>query len=348
MSESDNDPWTVEALTKAPAVDDPKLVIDVVEGVEPLDDQFGAASPKTVPDALYQPLFGPVDPSEAEIEAAGGDPKHVPPMQTYAILDAAKLVNLQVILDTSGLEHRCLFKGEAYDELKDVAPYIVRLEEGNDFTRHLFTVGKAPWCMWDIEPGIYVRSRGTLDDMWRHFRKFTRVQDEAGKWYYFRFWDGVFWTAVIEYPKLQKDTLFIALKNKIKSLIFNHDHTKQMYAIHPVKQVCKEPSRATLNKNMIFALNLVVNSRRENLDIDYILENSQSDLLDRNEIAQLREWLIKQGFKETKQLREALLIICQNSLFYEDGKRNNLYQMLADQSRGAGVRLWFLKNRDWN
>ncbi|MFV0644700.1 MAG: hypothetical protein ACK5NN_09415, partial [Sphingomonadaceae bacterium] len=40
------------------------------------------------------------------------------------------------------------------------------------------------------EPGIYVRSRGSLDDMWKHFRKFTRVQDESGKWAYLNFWHG--------------------------------------------------------------------------------------------------------------------------------------------------------------
>ncbi|RCW77962.1 hypothetical protein, partial [Paracoccus lutimaris] len=39
-------------------------------------------------------------------------------------------------------------------------------------------------------PGIYVRAHGTLDDMWRHFRKFTRVQDESGKWFFFAFWSS--------------------------------------------------------------------------------------------------------------------------------------------------------------
>lgn len=34
-----------------------------------------------------------------------------------------------------------------------------------------------------------MRSAGSLDDMWKHFRKFTRVHDETGKWYYFRFWE---------------------------------------------------------------------------------------------------------------------------------------------------------------
>jgi hypothetical protein len=43
--------------------------------------------------------------------------------------------------------------------------------------------------LWHKEPGIYVRSRADFEDLWKHFRKFTRVQDESGKWYYFRFWE---------------------------------------------------------------------------------------------------------------------------------------------------------------
>ncbi|MEP3892387.1 MAG: DUF4123 domain-containing protein [Litorimonas sp.] len=142
--------------------------------MKPLDEQFGVAVLKTVPDALYEPLFGQPDDT---------------PLHTYAILDAAKFPNLPELLEVSGLVHRCLFKGDAFDELKDVAPWIVQLEDGNAFTRNLFTQTDAPWHLWDAEAGIYVRSGGTLDDMWKHFRKFTRVQDEQGKWFYFRFWE---------------------------------------------------------------------------------------------------------------------------------------------------------------
>jgi len=167
------------------------LHIEEIEGVEPLDSQFGVHPPKTVPDALYQPLFGQPDPTPAEV-AQYGSAEKVPPLSTYAILDAAKVVNFIEMLEASELEHRCLFKGKAAEEMRDVAPYVVRLQEGVDFTRNLFSHDpeqEVPWFMWDREPGIYVRSRGSLEEMWRHFRKFTKVQDEDGKWFYFRFWE---------------------------------------------------------------------------------------------------------------------------------------------------------------
>ena len=188
-----DDPWTLLPCGVAafqPEPERPVLQVDTIEGVEPLDTQIGVFPKKIVSDALHDALFGQQEPTAAEIEAAGGDPAAVPPMQTYAILDAAKLTNLPELLERSGLEHRCLFKDDAYDELKNVAPWIVRLEEDNAFTRHLFTRSEANWHLWDKAAGIYVRSRGSLDVMWRHLRKFTRVQDEDGQWFYGRFWES--------------------------------------------------------------------------------------------------------------------------------------------------------------
>lgn len=187
---SDDDPWQNLTNEVDGEFHDERdaLRIETIEGVGPLDDQFGVHPPKTVPDALREVLFGQSEPSEAEIDRYSSA-ETVPPMQTYSILDAAKVFGMPEMLGASGLEHRCLFKGDAYDDMKDVAPWIVRLEDGNDFTQKLFTEGKPPWLMWDKEPGVYIRSRATLDTLWKHFRKFTRVQDENGKWFYMRFWE---------------------------------------------------------------------------------------------------------------------------------------------------------------
>lgn len=152
----------------------------------PLDTQFGVDPKKNVPDALQAALFG--QPELAGV--AADDPAKVPPLRTYAILDAAKVQGLPEMLEASGLEHRCLFKGEALDELGDVAPWIVQLDEESSFTRNLFTEGTAPWQMWDKQPGIYIRSHAMLDELWRHFRKFTRIQNEEGKWHFLAFWSN--------------------------------------------------------------------------------------------------------------------------------------------------------------
>ena len=88
------------------------LKIETLEGIEPLDGQFGVYPRKTVPDKLYEPLFGQPEPTEEEIEHYGGK-ENVPPMKLYAILDAAKVKvpGLRTMLRTSGLDFACLFTG---------------------------------------------------------------------------------------------------------------------------------------------------------------------------------------------------------------------------------------------
>lgn len=188
-----DNPWTLRPGMSGKAHSEPEapaLRIEIIEGVEPLDAQLGVFPKRTVPDTLYDALFGQPDPSPAEVEAAGGDASAVLSMQTFAILDAAKIMGLPELLEDSGLEHRCVFKGDAFDELKDVAPWVVQLEKDNSFTRNLFTRSDANWHLWDIEPGIYVRSRATLDDLWRHFRKFTYVRDRFERMHYLCFWQA--------------------------------------------------------------------------------------------------------------------------------------------------------------
>ncbi|WP_208349237.1 DUF4123 domain-containing protein [Pseudaestuariivita rosea] len=154
------------------------LEIQTFDNVPPLDDQFGVDPKTTAPDALYDSLFG-----QAEDQ---------PPRQTYALLDAAKITMLPDMLEQSDLHYRCLFKGKAFDDLKTAAPWIVKLEDGNSFTRNLFTYdadNPAPWYLWDKNPGIYIRSTASLDDLWAHFRKFTKTHDGRDKWYYLRLYD---------------------------------------------------------------------------------------------------------------------------------------------------------------
>ncbi|MEP3348011.1 MAG: DUF4123 domain-containing protein [Litoreibacter sp.] len=146
--------------------------------VTPLGDQFGQDNKAYVPEALKEPLFGQLD-ATAE----------TPPSYTYAILDAAKVAGLAELLATSGLEHRCFYKGDTFDQLGDVAPWIVRLKEENKLTQNLFTQGDAPWHLWGNEAGIYLRSTQSLEALWQHFRKFTKVQNSAGASVYFRFWE---------------------------------------------------------------------------------------------------------------------------------------------------------------
>jgi len=133
----DSDYWTNTAGASgascgAAPMSAPLLDIEHTPNVAPLDRQMGVMPPLTVPAELHDSLFG---------EGARG-------AQIYAILDGAKLEGLRELLEASKLDYACLFQGDAAIELGDVAPYIVRLEDGNRFTRRLFTTGTAPWQVW--------------------------------------------------------------------------------------------------------------------------------------------------------------------------------------------------------
>ncbi len=143
----------------------------------PLDPQFGIFPKKNVPDTLTHLLF------DAPLQSTA------PVVHTYAVLDAAKVDHLPLMLETSGLEHRCLFTGAAEDKLGTVAPWIVRLDPTHILTRNLLTRGDLAWHLWDKMPGMFVRSTSDLGSLWAHFRKFTRVRDTDGNWLYLRFWD---------------------------------------------------------------------------------------------------------------------------------------------------------------
>ncbi len=209
-----------EGKTEASAKgqDENYLIIEEIENVEPLDAQFGVYPKLTVPASLQEAMFGQPEPTESE-RAHFGD--NVPPMGTFAILDAAKMPYLLTgNLENSGLEHQSLFQGDAQEELGDYAPYIVRLEDSNDFTRKLFTTEEV-MGLYEKELGIFLRSRATLPELRKHFRKFTRVQDEQGKWYYFRFWEGRVMRSYFvscRLPKNDPQRFFVAGNHGIKQL----------------------------------------------------------------------------------------------------------------------------------
>ncbi|RCK52474.1 hypothetical protein TH25_05360 [Thalassospira profundimaris] len=97
------------------------LEIEEITGIAPLDAQFGVHPRKTVPDALFEPLFGDITPNDVEI-AFYGNAENVPPLKTYAVMDAAKLTGGFSEIENCDMPWRCMFKGKAAIELADVAP----------------------------------------------------------------------------------------------------------------------------------------------------------------------------------------------------------------------------------
>lgn len=109
--------------------------------------------------------------------------------QTFAILDAAKVFGLREQLEAHSLEHKCLFTGDAADDLGDVAPWLVAFSSNQTLMRDLLTDGESPNALWGKSPGIFLRSDASFEDLWRHLRRFVKLRAADGKWFLFRFWD---------------------------------------------------------------------------------------------------------------------------------------------------------------
>ncbi len=149
-----------------PIADRPRAI--VLSGIVPLDAQIGVFPRKTVPDGLSEHLFahGPV---------------------VYAVLDGAKIDALPEILGASGLQHRCLFTGQAAEDHGDAAPWLVELHPEAALLRQLCTRSEARSHHWGAEP-LFLRSDAGFDALSRHLRKFTQLRDTGGRWTFFRFW----------------------------------------------------------------------------------------------------------------------------------------------------------------
>ncbi len=223
MTQDYDDPW-LDLTGGNPSTfpDAPYLAAELIGTVMPLQAGFGMDTRKAVPDELQGAIFGPVPADSSNA------------MPTYAILDAAKVVNLPERLDTSGLAHRCLFQGDAYDDLKDVAPWIVRLEDGHSFTRAIFTAGENPRYLWDRRPGIFLRSRADLATLWKHFRHFTMLQSKV----MLRFYDPAVTYTIMDYLTPRKADcacwFMIAGGATVDEIIAPHRKPDVFYRYRPV------------------------------------------------------------------------------------------------------------------
>lgn len=140
---------------------------------EVLDDR--ASTDDWIPTTLRTLLF----PDEAE------------PIRTYLLVDPTLRTSVVGLfdLDVSDVPVACLFNGDAAEEQKEVAPYLADLTLTGDviprFHRDFFAKH------WGQGTGVLLTSSASLDQLKRHFRKFTRLRRERdGRWFLFRFWDA--------------------------------------------------------------------------------------------------------------------------------------------------------------
>ena len=108
-----------------------------------------------------------------------------PDTNVVAVLDGASVANLFEMLDRHRPEHCCLFSGDLAPDHAMTAPYLVRLEREDEFTRWIIAEG------WGSHWGIFAAVGAAADfrRVRKHFRTFLMVRSHQGKPLYFRFYD---------------------------------------------------------------------------------------------------------------------------------------------------------------
>ncbi|MBT0958969.1 DUF4123 domain-containing protein [Alphaproteobacteria bacterium KMM 3653] len=316
----------------------PELPVQIIEGVEHLDAQFGVQEPQNVPTALRDALFG----RPKQIEG------HSPlPLKTYAILDAAKVMGLPETLEASGLEHACLFKGKAAGELRDVAPYLVRLEESHSFTRNLFTKGPSVWHMWDRQPGIYLRSTEDFQKTWKHFRKFIKAQDYTGRWLYLRFWEPSTFGVLSKIDRSSEPWLTRLLRAHrfIWPDVSKDGHHWFEFEMDSENLAAK--GKIVIGRHALDALDAAVREQHAAEDIRsaraYLQRSDQSLEVCENHLGSVRSWLLAHGFRQRKVLVSTMQAIAEK--FPADVQPPDaLLRLLSDKRKGAALRLWHVEN----
>jgi hypothetical protein len=104
-------------------------------------------------------------------------------VNVFAVLDGASVPGLLEKLYTLSPNFCCLYRGELAPDMAEVAPYLVRLEPGLEFTSWVIGQG------WGNHWGIFATGEADLQMMRRHFRSFLIVYDESGRPLRFRYYD---------------------------------------------------------------------------------------------------------------------------------------------------------------
>ncbi len=102
---------------------------------------------------------------------------------TYVLLDAARMGTQIEIAQVRNKAYETLYRGTSSEKLAAVAPYLFQFAYSTPFANWYLRNG------WGESWGVMLKSGWPLQELQKHFRKFLKVETEAGQSLYFRFYD---------------------------------------------------------------------------------------------------------------------------------------------------------------
>jgi hypothetical protein len=106
-----------------------------------------------------------------------------PGERLYTVVDACQ--DAELAFEAESRFHvpiRMLFKGEAAQYMREVAPYFIPIDPQSEYLES--------WAArWGNNVGIFLASSAEPNAVFRHLRDIFVVKDEEGQEYFFRFYD---------------------------------------------------------------------------------------------------------------------------------------------------------------
>lgn len=161
-----------------------------------------------------------------------------PKLDVYAVVDGASVPALLAKLEEYEPKHSCLFRGELPFDLAEAAPYLIKLEEDNEFTYWLLSESaKEPCC-------IYAQTT-VIDDfiaLRKHFRSFLRVEAPDKKKLLFRYYDPrVFKTYLPTCNHKENKVMFKHIDSYL--LLNDDDQSFQRFKMPSKEEIKIEPKK---------------------------------------------------------------------------------------------------------
>ena len=315
------------------------LIYETLTDIVPLDAQLGVLDKLSVPPSLHPYLFEVLPPSLEEQDLYKDLPK-IPALRTYAILDASRVPLLQERLEEANLPFQCLYKGDAEENLKTAAPYLVELKEHHKLTRQLFSQTGMASDLWGQYPGVFFRSRALIDQLATHFRRFTKVKNEQGQWLFYRFWDNNFFLVVLKQLSPAKG-LAMMPPHLIHSMLCISEDTIDFFKTQPIDDIPKVGSEILLDEalaNQLYhrSLELFIHRLRK----QYVVEKGMHEDL----FASVMQSIEEHRFENRETIREIIDFALEN--------RENILQkealqeeLIKNQSMSDSIRFGRLLNR---
>jgi hypothetical protein len=161
----------------------------------------------------------------------------------------------------------------------------------------LFTKGDGPQQLWDAQPSIFLRSEGSLAEIRKHLRKFTKVRDHNSRWYYVRFYDPM--AAVLLLDQVKYWEALLSARHPITLILRKSTTTWISIASEPVNDEQKDldldlERRKEFDRKMKANAELTVSSLDVPADKRHSAENAALHCMQR---------MFSYGFQNTHHLR---------------------------------------------